>query len=316
MITRLPHRSFALFLLLLLVVSTTTDAQQDPHELFQQARMLDESNQELTEAIALYRQVATLSTDQRSLAAEAQLSVGLLYERLGLIAEAQQAYIAVLDEYAGQTEVARQAQVRMLVTREQAEEESGNVVRQVWAGPGVDTYGGLSPDGRFLSFVDWDTGALALRDLVSGSNRYLTATDYPNVTYTEFALNSVISQDGKQVAYTWQSAEGLELRIFDLDESESRVLYANEEAGYIIPTAWSPDGEYILATFSRPDKTNQIAMVSVTDGSVRVLKTLEDWRYVQRLSISPDGRYIVFDFPQERGHPARDVSLLAVVGCF
>lgn len=316
MITRLLHRHFALVLLLLLVVSTTADAQQNPHELFQQARMLDESNQNLTEAIALYRQVATLSTDQRKLAAEAQLSVGLLYERLGQTAQAQRAYEAVLDEYADQTEVARQAQVRLLVTREQAEEESGNVVRQVWAGPGVDTYGGLSPDGRFLSFVDWDTGALALRDLVSGTNRYLTATDYPNVTYMEYALNSVISQDGKQVVYTWQSNGRLELRIIGLDESESRVLYANEEAGYIIPAAWSPDGKYILVTFSRPDKTNQIAMVSVMDGSVRVLKTLEDWRYVQGLNFSPDGRYIVFDFPQQRGHPARDVSMLAVDGSF
>ncbi len=307
---------FAGIFLILSLVSTAAYAQQNPRELFEQARMLDEGNQSLTEAIDLYRRVATLATDERKLAAEAQLRVGLLYKRLGRTAEAQRAFATVVNEYTDQTEAVRQAQVRMVVTREQAEEESGIVIRQVWAGPGVDTYGGLSPDGRFLSFVDWDTGALALRDLVSGTNRYLTTTDYPNTTYMEYALNSVISQDSKQIAYAWKSNEGLELRIIGLDESESRVLYANEEAGYIIPAAWSPDGKYILVTFSRPDKTNQIAMVSVTDGSVRVLKTLEDWQYAQRLSFSPDGRYIVFDFPQERGHPARDVSLLAVDGSF
>ena len=158
MITRLPHQSFALVLLLLLVVSTTADAQQNPHELFQQARMFDESNQNLTEAIALYRQVATLSTDQRKLAAEAQLSVGLLYERLGQTAQAQQAYAAVLDEYADQTEVARQAQVRMLASREQAQEASDIVIRRVWAGRQLDRVGSPSPDGRYLTFIDWGQG--------------------------------------------------------------------------------------------------------------------------------------------------------------
>jgi hypothetical protein len=43
--------------------------QQNPRELFERARMLDESNQNLTEAIKLYRQVVTQAKDQRALAA-------------------------------------------------------------------------------------------------------------------------------------------------------------------------------------------------------------------------------------------------------
>ena len=46
-------------------------------------------------------------------------------------------------------------------------------VRRVWE-RAADTTGGPSPDGRYLSFVDWETGDLAVRDLKTGKNRRLT----------------------------------------------------------------------------------------------------------------------------------------------
>ncbi len=47
-------------------------------------------------------------------------------------------------------------------------EPEGMVIRQVWVGPEVDILGGPSPDGRYLSFVHWDTGDLAVRSLNTG----------------------------------------------------------------------------------------------------------------------------------------------------
>ena len=38
-------------------------------------------------------------------------------------------------------------------------------MRQVWADDKTETSGKVSPDGRYLSFVDWEKGAPALRDL-------------------------------------------------------------------------------------------------------------------------------------------------------
>ena len=55
-----------------------------------------------------------------------------------------------------------------------AQPSDGIVNRQVWIGPGADIEGAPSPDGKFLSFVDWDTGDLAIRDLETGTNRRLT----------------------------------------------------------------------------------------------------------------------------------------------
>ncbi|HEX4951183.1 MAG TPA: tetratricopeptide repeat protein, partial [Blastocatellia bacterium] len=104
-------RFYILVALIFLSISLTVFAQsQNPRQLFERARMLDESNQNLPEAIKLYSQVVKQAQEQRALAARAQLRVGLLYERLGRKAEAQRAFQAVVSQYADQTEVARQAQ--------------------------------------------------------------------------------------------------------------------------------------------------------------------------------------------------------------
>ena len=53
-------------------------------------------------------------------------------------------------------------------------EPKGIVVRQVWSGSDVDVEGAPSPDGRYLSYVDWDTGDLAVYELTTGKKRRLT----------------------------------------------------------------------------------------------------------------------------------------------
>lgn len=202
-----------------------------------------------------------------------------------------------------------------IVSSAEAGQESVNkmVARQVWTGPGVDILGGVSADGRYLSFVDWETGDLAIRDLTTGENRRLTnkGSWFQSV---EFALFSTVSPDAQQIAYSWFNKDfSFDLRIIGLDGSPPRVVYRNQEIDYLQPAAWSPDGKQILVTFFRQDKTNQIVLVSVADGSARVLKTL-DWRWPAKMSFSPDGRYIVYDFPEQQDSPERDIFLLASDG--
>src|SRR5262245_7295526 len=88
------------FVSISLAMFTASAQQQNPRQLFERARMLDESNQNLPEAIKLYSQVVKQSQEQRTLAARAQLRVGLLYERLGRKAEAQRAFQVVVSQYA------------------------------------------------------------------------------------------------------------------------------------------------------------------------------------------------------------------------
>ena len=81
----------------------------------------------------------------------------------------------------------------------------------------------------------------------------------------------------------WHNRDSFnEVRIVGLDGSKPRVLYRNDETSRSVSDitgtqhivnravlAWSPDGKYILVTFRREDRTNQLGLVSVADGSVR-----------------------------------------------
>ena len=193
----------------------------------------------------------------------------------------------------------------------EAAEASGVVVRQVWTGPDVDIMGAPSPNGRFLSYVHWATGDLALRDLEAGKNHLLTGKGSweDSSDYAEF---SVISPDGKQVAYAW-SNPGYELRIVGADASESKLLYRNDEIPYLVPKGWTSDGKQVLAVFFRKDGTSQIALISVDDQSVRVVKTL-GWDNRVEARLSPDGRYIAYDTSGQGPSGPRDIFLLAADG--
>lgn len=195
-----------------------------------------------------------------------------------------------------------------------AQEPSGpqGTVQQVWTGPGVDFSGTPSHDGRYLTFVDWTTGDLAIRNLMTGENRRLTNKG-SWAESDEFAEFSVISPDGRQVAYAWFNGQFYDLRLVGTDGSGQRLLYRDRQVDYIKPGGWSRDGKYVSASLSLADKTNRIALVSVVDGSLRVLKVV-DSRQPHVGPFSPDGRYLVFDFPRKQDSTEHDVFLLDLDG--
>jgi len=182
------------------------------------------------------------------------------------------------------------------------------VVRRVWSGADVDWMGWPSADARLLTFVDWSTGDLAIRDLTTGQNRRLTNKG----TWTqanEWAEYSVLSPDEKRVAYAWWVRDGYELRVMNIDGTGIRTLYRSDDLTYVAPSGWTPDGAQVLTVFQRTDRTNDIALVSVTDGTLRVVKTL-DWRYPGRVTLSPDGRWIAYGFQPSEENPARDIFII------
>ena len=262
---------------------------------------------QLEEAIQLYRRIVQEHAGSRAVAAKALLEMGRCYEKLGNT-EATKAYERLLRDYGDQSEAAAQARARLgALSGNGAPRSSEMVTRRVWAGPGEYIAGSLSPDGRYLSCVDWTTGDLAVRDLVTGKMRHLTSKTESG----EDAFFSTISPDGKEVAYIWSGKDGPDLRLVRWDGSAPRVLYAKKGV-YPFPTGWSPDGKYILTRFYKEPNTHEIAVISVADGSARVLKTV-DWSSL-KVSFSPDGRYIAYDGPQQQDSDNRDIFLLAADG--
>jgi Tol biopolymer transport system component len=189
----------------------------------------------------------------------------------------------------------------------------GVAVRQVW--DNGDSTGAPSPDGRYLSYVNWYTANLAVRDLETGTNRDLT-DEGTWMGKSQFAYYSVWSPDGRRIAYTWANGDIFELRVVAREGGKPAVVYRNEELVWLRPHAWTQDGERILTLLRRKDRTNQIVLVSAADGSVQVVKTL-DWRYPLIMSLSPDGRTIAYDLVADKEadiSATRDLYLLAADG--
>ena len=189
---------------------------------------------------------------------------------------------------------------------------AGMVNRRVWSGPKVDTYGTVSPDGRSISHVNWSTGALAIYDIATGTDHDLI----PVASKEDNAEESVISKDGRTVAYSWfnHETDRYELRLANLSgDPNPRRLYDNPDFEWIGPYDWSPDSKTIVAEVKRKDRTAQIALISAADGSIRVLKSI-DWNGTGRIFFSPDGRFIGYDLPTADNIRQHDVLVLSVDG--
>jgi Tol biopolymer transport system component len=93
----------------------------------------------------------------------------------------------------------------------------------------------------------------------------------------------------------------------------SRLLFKNDEIDSVHPWDWSPDGKWIAVEINRVDKTAQIGIISVADGTLRILKSV-DWRGSTMLVFSPDGKYLAYDLPAGDDVQQRDVFVLAVDG--
>ncbi len=290
-----------------LLLAAAAIAAETPQELFEKGLVKERSEGNLKEAIQLYERAAERAGKNRALAAKALLEAGECYRKMG-DAEARKVFERVIRDYADQKDAVAEARARMGGNSGAA----GMVNRRVWSGPKVDTYGTVSPDGRSISHVNWSTGALAIYDIATSTDRDLI----PVTSKEDNAEESVISKNGRTVAYSWFNHESghYELRLANLTgDPNPRRLYDNPELDWIGPYDWSPDSKTIVAEVKRRDRTAQIGLISAADGSIRVLKSI-DWSGTGRIFFSPDGRFIGYDLPTADNIRQHDVFVLSVDG--
>ncbi|MHC4560477.1 MAG: tetratricopeptide repeat protein, partial [Planctomycetota bacterium] len=220
------------------------------------------------------------------------------------------------------------------------------VVRQVWDYArmgGKGNMGKPSPDGRYLLYADMKSINVCTLEFATKKMHFITKekvpweiSDNPSKKPVEFHWgHSIWSPDGKKVAYSWRKFKNVfvfndafdekvnikdsfkELRTTELDGSNTRVLYSDDNLAQVRPLDWSSDGQHILAEFYREDKTRQLVKVSVADSSVRVLKTFDKLPRKDGLRIgdlfSPDGRHVVFDSWQ-KDSSKQDIHILSTDG--
>jgi Tol biopolymer transport system component len=293
--------------------------QQTAGELFEKALYVEEGQGDLQKAIGLYQDIVKRFPESREVAAKAQLHIGLCYEKLGL-KEAEKAFQKVISDFPDQVEAVKTAREKLtLLPGARAALEKGAEeirIRKVWDNA-LDSFfmGAPSPDGRYLTYVDWQNFAnLGVRDLVKGENRLLT--DIKSWEGGEMCYQSIFSPDGSQIAYSWQTKDMLnQLRTVKLDGSSTRILHDGKEVSFQTPFGWTADGKQILTLFFGRDDSSKIAFVSTVDGSVKDVKVLSlKLPRTTSFSLSPDGKFVAISYLPEQDSDNCDILLLATEG--
>ncbi len=311
-------------ILITFILAVGTLAFQNGYDLFQKALAKERAEGNLDEAIALYKKVIEESKDE-SLAAKAQLRIGICYEKLGQekVKLAQEAFQKVLENYPKQIDAVKVARERLsgLLRAQSSIEKDGHglsirhLLLTLRGGEQVGFGRVVSPDGRYLAYFDYNVGAMAVYELTTGKRRTLDSKIEKDESWGE-SWSFIWSPDSKAIVCNWWQTPDFhwsDLRIIRIDGTEQRPLFRSEEYDDVYPMDWSSDGSFILAAFYEGhSEGKKIGLISVKDGSERILKTIDrSWGYME---FSPDDRYIVYDVLPEEEYSRRDISILSIDG--
>lgn len=312
----MKFRFICLALAIVAAVAFVSAEQNDAaRTMMEAARRKEVVDGDLKGAIQQYQAIAEKYKADHAVAADALVRLAACYEKLG-DAESKRIYERLVRDYGDQKDAVAIARARLGAGGEVLARAKGD--RAVWTGPKVDLFGRVSPDGRYVTFVDWMLyGNLAVHDVSANTDYFLTHKKTWEELEGASASWSAISPDGKQVAYGWQSNDP-EIRIVPVDqgprgEPKRVVRFSGNDVRFLGVRDWSSDGKWLAIGLDRKDGTSQVGIASVADGTFTVLKST-DWRGADRLAFSNDSKYIAYDRPASDATDQRDVYVLAVDG--
>jgi WD40 repeat protein len=286
-----------------LVTAQTTSAQAE--RLLESARHKEVIDGDLKGAMEQYRRIASQFKSQPEIAARALYQLGQCQEKSGE-AEARKSYEHIVREYRGAAQYVNAARARLAALGAGSRTSPDVQARLLWD-RAADTGGTVSADGRLLSFTDWSTGDLAVRDLVTGQSRRVTNKGGYVKAEAE-AEESAISPDGKLIAFTWNrwdsaaAKEGrFQLRLIDTEGRNEKVLLGGERLRAVWPQCWSPDGKWIAAAVTSVDRPGSTIMLFSADkAEPRTVLSLPD-RDPRKMSFSPDGKWLAYSTDVQPG---------------
>jgi Tol biopolymer transport system component len=284
-----------------------------PDAILGEALHQEEAAGNLEAAIDGYKKVIGDKSAGRQLVATALLHMGMSYAKLGH-KDARATLERVTRDYGDQAQIAAQARTQLAAFGSaKVDDDTRVVARQLWVGDEVDPFGSPSPDGRLYAYFDWTSGPvgnLALRDLTTGERRQLT---HAATADAGFGGYPAVSPDGTQIAYSWEAGgtSGTSVRLIGVDGSRPRVLFY-KPGTILYALRWSPNGRQIAAAMGDigGDQTWQIALISVSDGTVTRLKST-GWQAPDVGGYSADGRYLTYAIGE---NPGRGIFAIATDG--
>jgi Tol biopolymer transport system component len=288
------------FLVLILVFVSLDSMQQSAEQLYQAGLYAEEVEGDLQKAIQIYTQVIEKFGDKKEIAADAQLHIGLCYEKLGK-SEAIKAYEQVLKNYAGQAKQVATARERLSALQAKAPSKPS---MKLIEGELAAMAQAFSPDGTKLTFSPMDNKGfnVAVYDIPSEQMDYITRYGWEKQVYF-----SSWSPDGKEIVFLQYSSDPAgpgEIAVSSLD-GKARILYRVEsmKEGYPTPYCWLADGSAIVTSLLNPDMTGTLGLIPLSGGSFKALHSLRGTvqKFGKIADTSPDGRFIVFQDKNPQG---------------
>ena len=302
------------------VLSVGVRAQQGPRELFERAKLLEQSGRQSARVIAMYEEVATKA--DRALAAAARLQIALLKERDGN-PEARALYAAIIRDYPDQRDVVSKAQSKVAARTAGRGGRSDVVARRVLEG-GWASVVDISANGR--TAIGWERAGyssrnLVVRDMETGKE-ILVVAGGPSGT----PGMPRVSADGRRVAYNWNDMDDgtrptdRSLRVIALEAGAKPEILLSQADRQMRPSGWSPDGKRLLVNVNRAGETgvflntpSEIGWVSLEDRSYTSLKTFEPWQDHFPERLSPDGRFVAYAAEPREGSTDRYIYVFDTV---
>jgi Tol biopolymer transport system component len=325
------RRFLAVPVIVLTLSAAAHIAAQQPDRaalLLRAAQQKETVEGDLAGAIKQYEAiVSTYGKTNRPVAAKALLRMAAAYQRRG-DAQAQTTWARIVAEFADQGEAVAEARMRMAAGGSTPRPSPSLPVSRMVTGH-YSTADTVTPDGRFLAGTDWNNGDLLVRDLTTRQERRPVSGRAPGGRLQDFAQSPAFSPDMSQIAYSWFSEDASgrtsnSLRIVStkVGSAPREIVRREYDSGWLDVVGWSPDARSLLVTLNGPlpNRSAEIAWVSIETGASRTLKTFEPWQVVQagralgKVSLSPDGRWIAYSMLSGRDRADRHIQVLAADG--
>lgn len=305
--------TISLLIAVFLIGVINTSFSQTPEQLYQKGLIKEEGEGALNEAIDIYNKIVENQDADKSLRAKALLHIGMCYEKQGTI-EATKTYRKLLNKFPGQKDevvIARERLSRLIQKDKSGtvKRQEGIRIRQLWKIPYQDALGTVTSDGQFRSGCDWGNGDLAIHNLITGKIRLLTN----NAGKKGFALESAISKNDKQVAYSWwEPGQKSDLLLTDVNNPTPSVIYSVKEET-VYPATWLSDKVLIVTRINTETSIADICSFNISDKTIQSMKTFEMRKWPQ-IATSPDEKFIAYDFANESHGGTFDINILLLDG--
>lgn len=282
---------------------------EDPAVLLRAAIEKEEVDGNLDAAIEQYRHIIKIAGANRTIAAQALLRLGGCYEKRGP-EEARRTYQQLIRDYGEQSKEVAAARQRLAALTAGAPARAGDSRLTVRRVPDLDMYAKPSPDGKYLAFVDWKAGNLAVLDVATAAIRLLTK-EGSFVDPVQMAQFAVWSRDSTRIAYQWDfmvpQSFREQIRIVSVGGDAPPTVITLPGAAWLSPTDWSPDGTRIVGQYGGDGGRRTTALLNVASRTIEKLDLPTSSWLEHRFT--EDGNAVLFSAPGDGRTAPHDIFL-------